>query len=186
MKTQPQISDYDQQAIYFLESTNTTLNVVYSHTDKYFSNDTEKRDIYRFTFANDKYTYSALFGDSIHNTESRRIAKENLFSRPHQIYGNRLQQLIKYGFSDKTGRNFSTKNMRTAINKTPSSYDILACMDSYAPDTFEDFCSEFGYDDSPLSEHDNIMRIFLNVREQVNAMRKLFTSDELDTLSEIN
>ncbi len=152
MKIQPkkQISEYEKQALDFLESTNTSLKIAYSHTDKYFSNDTEKRDIYRFTFENKKSVYSALFGDSIVNTKKNGSAK------------NRFTQRIN-----------------------PTAYDILTCMDSYMPDTFEDFCAEFGYDDQPLSEHDNVMRVFLNVREQVNGMNKLFNSEQLGQLSEI-
>lgn len=30
--------------------------------------------------------------------------------------------------------------------KMPTMYDVLTCLTKYDPDTFEDFCSEFGYD----------------------------------------
>jgi len=137
---------YQQQAIDFLKESNTKLDIKYLHTGKHFHDDTEERDIYLFTLTNDKFSYSANFGDSIRNTEKRKIAK----------------------------------------NYKPNEYDVLSCLDVLHVDSFEEFCFEFGYDDLPLSEHDNVMRIFLKCREQSNALKKLFTNDQLEQLQEIN
>ena len=141
MQTQPKISEYDQQALDFLESTGTSFDIQYLYTGTYFEGDTEERDIYQFTLKNDKGAYSSKFGDSIYNT--------------------------KQGMK-------------------PSAYDVLACLETYCPDTFEDFCDEYGYQDRPLSEHDSVMRIYLNVREQAQALRKLFSPEQLEQLADIN
>ena len=34
----------------------------------------------------------------------------------------------------------------TQKNKRPSEYDILACLEKYDPGSYEDFCSEYGYE----------------------------------------
>lgn len=180
MKPAIKISEYDQQAIDFLESTGTKFEIVYTHTDKYFSNDTEKRDIYTFTLVNGKGSYSAKFGDSTYNTQ--RKAYVNLPYR-YQCYskGKNL------GFKMRPGGTAPTRQESAAVKRyKPSAYDILACLDTYVPDTFEEFCSEFGYDDLPLHRHDDIMQIFLNVRAQSKGLKAMFTDEQLEQLAEIN
>jgi hypothetical protein len=59
----------------------------------------------------------------------------------------------------------------------PKPYDVLACLTKYDPGTFEDFCSDFGYDtdsrralDTYLKvqdEYQNVIRLFGDVMEQL-------------------
>lgn len=63
----------------------------------------------------------------------------------------------------------------------PSSYDVLACLSPLYEDTLENFCSNFGYDeDSRLAE-----ATFNACREQDRNLRKLFTHDQIEKLTEI-
>lgn len=62
----------------------------------------------------------------------------------------------------------------------PTAYDVLASITKYDPDTFESFCSEFGYDeDSRTAE-----RTYKAVVKEWNAVERLF-SDCLEELQEI-
>jgi len=171
-----QINEYDQQAIDFLESTQTDLTITYLYTGKYFVDDKEERDIYQFTLSNARGAYSAQFGDSIHNTERRIYASKPLNNRNHSK-GKRL------GF--KNGDRLSIAEIK-ATKAGPSSYDILSCLDSYTPDTFEEFCDEFGYNELPLSDHDKVMSIFLKCKEQATGLKRIFSNDQSEQLGEIS
>ncbi len=94
------LSSYEQQAIDFLNSTNTKFKAVYLKHDFYFLGDKQRRDIYRITLIRTGKRYSLTFGQSI-----------------------------------------------AGAGKTPTPYDVLACLQKYDVGTFEDFCGEFGYDE---------------------------------------
>lgn len=38
----------------------------------------------------------------------------------------------------------------TRNGEVPNEYDVLACLDFNVPESFEDFCDEFGYDPDPI------------------------------------
>jgi hypothetical protein len=63
-----------------------------------------------------------------------------------------------------------------------NAYDVLACIssDAFCPDTFEDFCSEYGYEDSISAR-----RTFLRCSRFAKRLREFFSPDELEQLSEI-
>jgi hypothetical protein len=66
-------------------------------------------------------------------------------------------------------------------DKEPELYDVLACLQKYDPGTFENFCSDFGYNsDSRKSE-----KIYKAVCKEWKGVERLF-SDILDELQEIN
>lgn len=63
----------------------------------------------------------------------------------------------------------------------PTMYDVLTCLTKYDVGTFENFCSEFGYDtDSRTAE-----RTYKAVCKEYAAVERLF-GDILDELQEIN
>jgi len=64
----------------------------------------------------------------------------------------------------------------------PCSYDVLSCLDVNSPDTFKDFCSEFGYDEDSRK----VEKIFYDVQHQVISLKTLFNDTELEMLGEIS
>lgn len=52
--------------------------------------------------------------------------------------------------------------------------------------TYEEFVMEYGYDDQPLQDHDGVMRIYLNCKEQRDGLQRIFTPEQLEQLAEIN
>lgn len=63
----------------------------------------------------------------------------------------------------------------------PNEYDILTCLTKYDPETFENFCSEYGYDyDSRSAE-----KTYKAVVEEYKNVTMLWNDDEIDQLSEI-
>lgn len=62
----------------------------------------------------------------------------------------------------------------------PTPYDVLACLTKYDPETFENFCSEFGYDTDSrtakrtykavVKEYAGVMRLFDDVIEKLQEL----------------
>jgi len=66
--------------------------------------------------------------------------------------------------------------------KEPALYSVLACLQKYDVGSFEDFCSDFGYDeDSRTAE-----KTYKAVLKEWEAMERLFNNEELELLQLIN
>ena len=61
--------DFLKDAMNFLKSTNTEMNIVLTGYGKHFDTDKDDRNIYTFTLNRNGKIYKSTFGDSIHNTE---------------------------------------------------------------------------------------------------------------------
>jgi len=75
------------------------------------------------------------------------------------------------------------KQLRAEREAFPSAYDVLACIsgDLYCPNSFEDFCGEYGYDsDSRKAE-----KIFNLSHAFSKKMVRFFSPEEVEELSEI-
>jgi hypothetical protein len=66
--------------------------------------------------------------------------------------------------------------------KHPTAYDVLACVTKWNPGTFENFCSEFGYDEDSR----RALKTYKAVCKEWRNISKLFTETELEQLQEIN
>jgi hypothetical protein len=72
-------------------------------------------------------------------------------------------------------------NDKTTLPVEPNNYDILCCLTKYDPGSFENFCSEFGYDtDSKKAD-----KTYLAVVNEWANVCALFNDDEINELSEI-
>lgn len=146
------MSDYEQQALDFAEKHGVTLTVTFSHYGLYFPDDKEKRDVYNCFLQRKGKGYSFTFGQSIaHSTGSKKWVGQGI------------------------------KRKEVSNKKVPTMYDILACLQKYDPDTFDNFCSEFGYDTDSRKALDT----YLSVQEEWKGVRSLF-HDILEELQEIN
>jgi len=67
--------------------------------------------------------------------------------------------------------------------KTVRPYDVLACVngDAYTPETFEDFCAEYGYDSDSIKA----LQTFRRCSAFAKRLRAFFTAEELKQLQEI-
>lgn len=72
-----------------------------------------------------------------------------------------------------------------AGNKAPTMYDILACLQKYDVGSFDDFCSEFGYNDLPLSAYKATKKTYKAVVKEFEAVQRLF-GDVIEELQEIS
>jgi hypothetical protein len=67
-------------------------------------------------------------------------------------------------------------------NKPPRAYDVLAAIQKYEVGSFENFCSEFGYDLDSRKAY----KTYLAVCKEYDKVSKFFTSEELEEAQEIN
>lgn len=66
-------------------------------------------------------------------------------------------------------------------SKKPTMYDILTCMTKHDPGSFENFCSEYGYDTDSIKAS----KIYTAVCREFEAMERLFTEEILEEMQEI-
>jgi len=69
--------------------------------------------------------------------------------------------------------------------ESPSLYDVLSCIEKNDVGTFENFCSEFGYNDQPLSAYPKVKKAWKAVKKEFKAVERLF-SDCIEELQEIS
>lgn len=67
-----------------------------------------------------------------------------------------------------------------AGNVEPTMYDILTTLTKYDPETFEDFCSEYGYNTDSIKA----LNTYKAVQREFNGVNRLF-NDILEELQEI-
>jgi hypothetical protein len=67
-----------------------------------------------------------------------------------------------------------------AEDTPPTMYDILTCLTKHDPETFEYFCSEYGYNTDSI----NAQKTYKAVKREFNGVNRLF-SDVLEQLQEI-
>lgn len=78
----------------------------------------------------------------------------------------------------------SIKESTYCGDNKPSAYTILTCLTKYDIGSFEDFCSEYGYDDQKLSEYLKVLKIYKAVKKEYEGVNRLF-SDVMDKLNDI-
>lgn len=134
------------------------------------------------------YTEQAESFLSNHSLRFRATRARNQTAPPWAESGERhgIKYRVTITRKGKPGRlSFDFWNSIAAMEKgeTPSAYDVLACIsgDVYCPDTFADFCAEYGYDeDSRKAE-----QTFKRCRKFADRINAFFAPEEIERLSEI-
>jgi len=169
------MNEYQKQAIDFLTKTGATMDIIKTGHGLYFEDDKQERDIYQITIKRDKRQYSFPFGQSIAKSGIYRdkVTKKEYYpdGSPVNPYGNK-----------KVSPSFLSDFCVFIPGKAPSEYNVLAALTKYEPGTFEDFCSDYGYDsDSRKAE-----KVYKAVVKELKALQTLFSDEELEEMQEIN
>lgn len=82
-------------------------------------------------------------------------------------------------YRDFKGRKQMDYNRKIAPK--PSAYSVLACLTKNDPDTFENFCGDFGYNTDSRKAFDT----YLVVQAEWAKVRKFFTKTEIERIKEI-
>lgn len=179
------MENYSKQAKDFLSKTNTTFKATFLKYDKHFDSDTEKRDIYKITLKRGNREYIFNFGQSI---------SCSMQWTPNSIYAK--NQLHKLGFPRLMGETkinmlrceklplFGWNSNDFIKNKNfsePTEYDVLACLVKYDPETFEDFCFSYGYNEDSIKAY----KVYESVVNEWNNVAMLWSELEIEELQEI-
>lgn len=187
--------DYNKQAEDFLRDTGTTLEIVKAEPQKaplwareigqsmnYKGPKKYEHGInYTVTLSNSRHKYTFDFWDSIRDREiieAIEAFKKNSFAHDSSHY--QAEKVLKeHNIPIYRARNDKENLIKEYM---PSSYDILACLSLLDEDTFEDFCSSFGYDTDSIKAE----KTYQACIEQDRQLRKLFSDSQLELLAEIN
>ncbi len=179
-------TDYQKQANDFLNATNTQFTAQFIRHGKHFDSDHDTRDIYKITLKRGSREFTFDFGQSINNSGEYQLVnhlRNKMIAEPLiRSFGS------NYAFNSKDRKRIimttSLKEKDLPVNTNysiPNAYDVLACLTKYNPGTFENFCSDFGYDtDSKKAE-----KIYTDVLKEWQNVQSLFTDTEIEQLQEI-
>lgn len=200
---------YDQQALDFLEKTNTKFEVEYLGT--YNRDDFGVRDNYKVTLTRGEREYSFIFSQSLVNSgkwhfiDDKSVANSYI-AKTYAISHSDSKPSTMFGLINKLDKLFIVDNKIKVINghenyyslvnqieigkikiiknknfRAPRPYDVLACLDKYEYQDFADFCSSLGYDEDSIKAN----KVYEAVKEEYLNLQKLFNDTELDELREI-
>lgn len=99
--------------------------------------------------------------------ESRDVFRVTFF-RPGERFS------IRFGQSISLSTGFGTHQ--------PRPYDVITCLTKNDPETFEDFCSNFGYD----TDSRKALKTYRAVCKEWEKVSAFFTTQELEKMQDIN
>lgn len=169
------MNEYLEQANNLLNKANAKCEIVYGGISRNENwKEKEKRNWYDVTITTPRGKMTFTFWDSIHNTEISTMTFEEYAKK--KLKYNRVEDM-SYGEKVKAKNDLA----RLKADAVPNEYDVLACLEKYDPGTFEDFCSELGYnEDSRTAE-----RIYIAVIKEYKDLIRIFTEEQMEELREI-
>jgi hypothetical protein len=175
-------TNYEKQAMDFLEKTGCKMTITYKENRKYFPNDKETRDVYDVKIERGKRVWKFEFGNSIADSEFVAVYGKSRYKIPSEMRTKSNEEIAWY-VKRNLQFGFGTVNADHIIRPVaPSEYSILACLTKYDPGSFVDFCSEFGYkEDSRTAE-----RTYNAVVKEWQNVCMFWNDDEIEELREIN
>lgn len=128
-------------------------------------------------------------GDYFLTETKTKMSVKFLKNDYHFVDDEKTRDIFKIKFS-RNGKSFSLRFGQSINESTcdgqnpPSAYDVLACLSKYDIGDFENFCSEFGYDERKLSEYPKVMKIYKAVKKEYENTLMLW-GDVIDKLRDI-
>lgn len=170
-------TDYNQQAKDLLTKLGIEFKATFIRNDFHFNEDKTTRDIYNLTLKRGNRIAHFEFGQSVINSQ---YYKDSIEGRTYTLNGE--ARTGNYKILDMAKYNSGGQKLTLIKGKVPTEYDLLASLTKYDVGTFEDFCSEFGYNtDSKKAE-----KTYNAVKDEYLKVCTLFNDKELEELQEIN
>lgn len=169
------MSEYLKKAKTFLKKAQATMLIEYVGCDipLHWQGEKEKHNHYQFTIVTPRGEMTDNFWDSLINTKLSQMTLDQYCIKHHRMPYAALWVGEKWQIK---------KDWETQVkNAIPNEYDILACLTQYVPDTFEEFCEEFGYSNDSISA----LKTYLACQEEAAKLKKIFTKEQLEELEEI-
>jgi predicted urease superfamily metal-dependent hydrolase len=113
-------------------------------------------------------------------TTFKSIYKSHDYYFPEDKETRDIYRITLKNSKHKYSFNFGQSIANTGIHPTP--YSVLACLQKYEPGTFENFCSDYGYDVDSRKAY----KTYKAVMKEFKNIELLFTAEEIEQLQEIN
>lgn len=173
------MSEYQQQALDFLEKCNAKMEIEFIGVETNQNwNDNAKRNKYRFTITTPKGKMSGDFWDSIMNTNMHLMTLNDFCVK----YYRRKTEWMSSGEKVRASQEL-TKLRKKAV---PTPYDILSCMQKYDVGTMNDFFDEFGYEVHSADDMFCFMNTYNAVVKEYRDLCRIFTEEQMEMLREIS
>ena len=167
-------TNYEKQAKDFLEKTGCKMTITYKENRKYFHGDKETRDVYEVKIERGKRKFKFEFGNSI--AESQYYQDVQFQNRKYTLNGGCISGGMKITNIDRY-----MEYLKLIPGEAPSEYSILACLTKYDPGSFDDFCSEYGYDSDSKTAH----IVYAGVKAEWLNVCRIWNDSEIEELCEI-
>jgi len=176
-------SKYQEAAELVAKEFGITMTAEFMESRKYFDDDKEVRDVYSITLCVGPRSYKFKFGQSLNDSgfyvlQGKRktyLDRTKIKTRQDAImHINALAGPINMYRGLLFDANIDTIHFPVV----PTMYDILTCLTKYDPDSFKNFCSEYGYDkmsDKAEKTYNAVYDDWLNVS-------RLFNDEQLEVL----
>lgn len=166
-------NEYTQQANDFLNRAKAKIKIEFQGVAINQNWDDKKRNLYKITLTTPRGEYTFNFWDSINNTEICCMSVQQYAEKRYKTRYENLPVRAKI-----TAQKELKAKKEEAV---PNAYDVLASMTKYDPGTFEDFCTEFGYDtDSRKAE-----AVYFAVQKEYSNLTRIFTYEQMEEITEI-
>lgn len=173
---------YNKLASNFLKATDTTVTTEFLKNDFHFDNDVSTRDIYKVTIkrGNRKFTFD--FSQSLMDSQKYIKTYSNGKTVAFTPSGYGLEGITSIRDVGNYMKGFAYQNRPKLVKgHAPTEYDILASLTKHDVGSFDDFCSEFGYNLDSRSAK----KIYKAVVKEYNNVCKIWSDDEIEMLREI-
>lgn len=174
-------TNYEKQAIDFLEKTGCTMEIKFKENRRYFPDDKEARDVYDIKITRGNRVWVFEFGNSITDSEFVAVYGRSRYKIPSEMRTKTLHEITRYvrfNLQPDFGRVAADKII---MPKPPTEYSVLACLTKYDIGTLDDFCCEFGYD----SDSKTADRVYAAVKEEWLNVCRIWNDSEIEELTEI-
>ncbi len=174
-------TDYEKQALDFLTKTGCKMTITFKETRKYFPDDKEARDVYEIEIVRGSRKWNFEFGNSIADSEFVAVYGKCRYKIPSEMRtknNSEITRYVKYNLQYGFG---TVKSDHIKRPVPPSEYSVLACITKWDPGSFDDFCSEYGYD----SDSKTADRVYAAVKEEWLNVCRIWNDSEIEELCEI-
>ena len=169
------MSEYEKQAEEFLRKAEATMEFYFAGyvVPPLWGEKEKPHASYRVTITTPRGSYTLDFYDSLVHTEILQMTPE--------MYCNKYYRHLYYG--DYSVRCKVQKELKQKkAEAKPTCYDVLACMTHYDPGSFQNFCDDYGYSNDSI----RALKTYLAIQDEWENLRRIFTSEQLEELAEIN
>ena len=178
------MTEYEEQAQEFLDKTGSTIKATFKGTtDKFIEGLTN--DVYKVTLARGDRKYIFDFtqshadsGFKLLNTNTKKQVKYTWMKKEEFINLRELKR-VKMFLVRELG---TLAGFKIIEPETPNAYDILSGVQKYDVGTFEDFCSDYGYDDDSRKAEIT----YKAVLDEYNNLKMLYSDSELEVMGGID